>query len=87
MPDRRIPVKHPRRGVSQVAPAPPDNFQRRTYVRLPFADDYLNGEDDGHWPEALKEAFRRPFLTVSIAERGKKRTGAPPAGERWARQR
>lgn len=67
-------------------PAPPDQFQRRTYVRLPFTDEYLERRDEKMWREELRRAFARPLLTVRILERGslpragasEGRRGAPP---------
>lgn len=47
-------------------PTPPDQFQRRTYVRLPFTDEYLGA--DGRMSETLVRALSRPWLTVRIAQ-------------------
>lgn len=48
-------------------PAPADQFQRRTFVRLPFADLYLEQRDERLWKEELRRAFARPLLVVRIA--------------------
>ena len=48
-------------------PASPDHFQRRTYVRLPFADEYLERRDERLWQEELRRAFAKPRLTVRIS--------------------
>jgi|GEM_PF-6380985 len=60
-------------------PAPPDQFQRKTYVRLPYADDYLRDETDRSTLLAIQKAFERPLLTVKIA-----RPQAEPAPESMA---
>lgn len=48
-------------------PTPPDQFQRRTYVRLPFTDEYL-GAGEERMSETLVRALARPWLTVQISE-------------------
>lgn len=49
-------------------PAPPDQFQKKTYVRLPFADDYLKDETDKGVLSAIKRSFERPLLHVKISD-------------------
>ena len=56
-------------------PAPPDQFQKKTYVRLPFADDYLRNEADPRLLAAIKRSFERPLLYVRISDAG------APAGD------
>lgn len=48
--------------------SPPDQFQRRTYVRLPFTDRYLAQDVERPVSEELSRALSRPWLTVKISE-------------------
>lgn len=67
-------------------PAPPDQFQRRTYVRLPFADEYLERRDEKLWKEEFRRAFTRPLLTVRIADPLADSPIMPGAGEKRGRR-
>ncbi len=49
-------------------PAPPDQFQKKTYVRLPLADDYLRDENDRGVLAEIKRSFERPILHVTISD-------------------
>ena len=64
-------------------PTPPDQFQRRIYVRLPFTDEYLR-EDGERIPESLSRALARPWLTVRISESVVKST-VPGRNGSWSR--
>lgn len=68
-------------------PAPPDQFQRRIHVRLPFADALLAGGERARAVEAaMRESFRKPLLQVTIARDGAQalqtRGEVPGAGHR-----
>ncbi|MBI2914426.1 MAG: hypothetical protein HYY08_00720 [Firmicutes bacterium] len=46
---------------------PPDEFRRRIYVRLPFADRYLaGGKDTEKAKEDIRKAFEKPLFRVRI---------------------
>lgn len=49
-------------------PAPADQFQRKTGVRLPFTDAYYRERGGRVFRASLKQAFRRPLLTVTISQ-------------------
>lgn len=46
---------------------PSDQFQKRTYVRLPYSDAFLSGNNPRHFRDELRLAFHRPLVTVQIA--------------------
>lgn len=47
---------------------PPDQFQKRTYVKLPYSDAFLSGRNTRRVERELRLAFLRPLITVQIAE-------------------
>lgn len=48
-------------------PVPPDQFQKRTYVKLPYTDALLRGQPSRAVKEQLRRAFEKPLLRVSIS--------------------
>lgn len=49
---------------------PPDQFQRRVYVRLPYADRYLDQRHDlKELKSELQASFKNPVLQVTITPR------------------
>lgn len=54
-------------GVVLEMRPPPDEFRRRIYVRLPFADRYLaGGKDTEKAKEDIRKAFEKPLFRVRI---------------------
>ena len=49
-------------------PAAPDQFQKRTFVRLPYSDQYLKERSGRGFREQLSKAFQRPLYTAQITE-------------------
>lgn len=48
---------------------PPDQFQRRTYVKLPFSDSFARSPNDPALLAELRVAFRKPLLYRRITAR------------------
>jgi hypothetical protein len=45
---------------------PPEHFQKRIHVRLPYTDAYLQGKMVGPLKNQLLRAFDRPLLSMQI---------------------
>ena len=68
-------------------PPAPDHFQKRTFVRLPFTDQYLREGSGRRFREQLARAFQRPLYTASITGAGSNppQNRTPDDGESGAR--
>lgn len=64
---------------------PPDQFQRRTFVRLPYTDLYLSDDAKREDLAGLSEAMKRPWLTVKIAGSIVKSTESSPRTGSWSK--
>lgn len=67
-----------------VMAAPPDQFQKRTYVRLPYTDRFLASEGSIAVNKELQKAFSRPWLCVQIGQSVVNSPTASPITGAWS---